>query len=169
MGHSVKVKLFMPLSPYVCLEEITFHLIKSPEFPVVLDFPRVNCYNPHLDWSTRTILEWGPTCHATCLLPSPVPQLAKPIQISESQVPVEYLDLKEVFNKSRASTLPLQRPYDCSIEFLLGTCPPRGWIFSLSVPERDAMDKYIFVGKRDCGFRPCIEYQGLNKVTVHNL
>lgn len=152
----------------VSLEEITFHLMKSPEFPVVFDFPWLNRHNPHLDWSTRTIHEWGPTCHATCLLPSPVPQLAKTIHISESQVPVEYLDLKEVFSKSRDSTLSLHRPYDYSIEFLLGSCPPHGWIFSLSVSERDAIDKYIFVGKKDGGFRPCTEYHGLNKVTVHN-
>ncbi|KAL0195351.1 hypothetical protein M9458_008923, partial [Cirrhinus mrigala] len=80
-------------------------------------------------------------------------------------------------------------PYDCAIDLLPGFCPPRGWIFSLSPPERTAMDTYIkeslaagiirastspagasffFVGKKDGGLRPCIDYQGLNKIMVRN-
>ncbi|XP_073688511.1 uncharacterized protein [Garra rufa] len=35
-------------------------------------------------------------------------------------VPAEYLDLKEVFSKSRAASLPPHRPYDCAIELLPG-------------------------------------------------
>lgn len=62
-------------------EEITFHLIRSLELPVVLGFCWLNRHNPHLDWSTGTILEWGPTCPATCLLPKPGPLLAKPVDI----------------------------------------------------------------------------------------
>ncbi|XDV53915.1 hypothetical protein PO909_022310 [Leuciscus waleckii] len=37
-----------------------------------------------------------------------------------SYVPAEYLDLKEVFSKSRAASLPLHRPYDCAIDLLPG-------------------------------------------------
>ena len=48
-------------------ENISLHLLDSPEFPVVLGFPWLNRHNPHMDWSTGSILEWGPTCHATCL------------------------------------------------------------------------------------------------------
>ena len=46
---------------------ISLHLLDSPEFPVVLGFPWLNRPNPHIDWPTGSILEWGPTCHATCL------------------------------------------------------------------------------------------------------
>lgn len=53
-----------------------------------------------------------------------------------SNVPVEYLDLKEVFSKSRAASLPPHRPYDCAIELLPGESPPKGKLYSLSVPER---------------------------------
>ncbi|KAL0166247.1 hypothetical protein M9458_038091, partial [Cirrhinus mrigala] len=38
--------------------------------------------------------------------------------VDVSNVPVEYLDLKEVFSKSRAASLPPHRPYDCAIELL---------------------------------------------------
>ena len=106
-----------------------------------------------------------------------------------SNVPVEYLDLKEVFSKSRAASLPPHRPYDCAIELLPGESPPKGKLYSLSVPEREAMERYIsdslasgfirpssspagagffFVGKKDGSLRPCVDYRGLNNITVKN-
>ena len=123
-------------------EEITLYLIDSPGFPVVLGFPWLNRHNPCIDWATGTIREWGPTCQATCLLPSSARPLVELVDALElAQVPVEYLDLIEVFSRVRASTLPPHRSYDCSIELLSGTSPSRGCIFSLSLPEREAMDK----------------------------
>ena len=113
-------------------EEITLYLIGSPGFPVVLGFPWLNRHNPSIDWATGTVLEWGPTCHATCLLQSSAQPLVEPVDALElSQVPVEYLDLKVVFIKARASTMPPHRSYDCSIELLPGTSPSRGCVFSL--------------------------------------
>ncbi len=106
-----------------------------------------------------------------------------------SRVPSEYADLCEVFSKTRAASLPPHRPYDCAIDLLPGTCPPRGRLYSLSGPERVAMEEYIndslnsgfirpstspagagffFVGKKDGGLRPCIDYRGLNRITVKN-
>ncbi|KAI2647117.1 Transposon Tf2-6 polyprotein [Labeo rohita] len=76
-------------------------------------------------------------------------------------------------------------PSDCAIELLPGTTPPKGRIFPLSQPE--AMKKYIekelskgfirpstspaaagffFVKKKDGTLRPCIDYRGLNDITV---
>ncbi len=48
-----------------------------------------------------------------------------------------------MFSKSRAASLPPHRPYDCAIELEPGMSPPKGRLYSLSVPEREAMDKYI--------------------------
>ncbi len=62
---------------------------------------------------------------------------------SLSNVPEEYLDLKEVFSKSRAASLPPHRPYDCAIDLVPGMSLPKGRLYSLSVPEREAMEKYI--------------------------
>uniref|UniRef100_A0A4W5RRF9 ribonuclease H n=1 Tax=Hucho hucho TaxID=62062 RepID=A0A4W5RRF9_9TELE len=65
--------------------------------------------------------------------------------------------------------------------------PPKGRVYPLSLPESQAMEEYIaealnsgfirpsnspaaagffFVGKKDGGLRPCIDYRGLNNVTV---
>ncbi|KAI7806903.1 Pol polyprotein [Triplophysa rosa] len=104
-------------------------------------------------------------------------------------VPEEYHVLRSVFCRSRATSLPPHRPYDCAIDLLPGTSPPKGRLFSLSAPEREAMEKYIrsslnaglirpssspagagffFVQKKDGSLRPCIDYRGLNEITVKN-
>ncbi len=61
----------------------------------------------------------------------------------QSNMPNEYLDLKGVFRKSRAASLPPHRPYDCAIDLLSGRSPPKGRLYSLSAPEWEAMEKYI--------------------------
>ncbi|XDV13693.1 hypothetical protein PO909_002052 [Leuciscus waleckii] len=65
----------------------------------------------------------GGTCHFinTC----PVKDRARHSVLQEesvnlSNVPAEYLDLKEVFSKSRAASLPPHRPYDCAIDLMPG-------------------------------------------------
>ncbi len=173
-------------------ETLSFHLIHAPCIPVILGYPWLKLHNPHINWSSGVISQWSPHCHAVCLR-SALPVIPCNPTLSEfpdlSEVPPEYMDLKEVFNKTRASSLPPHRPYDCAIDLLPGTSPPRGRIFSLSAPETKAMEKYIndslaaglirpssspagagffFVGKKDKTLRPCIDYRGLNDVTVKN-
>lgn len=60
-----------------------------------------------------------------------------------ARVPAVYAELNEVFNKQKASILPPHRPYDCAINPLPGTSPPRGRLYSLSGPETAAMESYI--------------------------
>ncbi|XP_059358653.1 uncharacterized protein LOC132097006 [Carassius carassius] len=40
--------------------------------------------------------------------------------VNLSNVPEEYQDLREVFSKSRAASLPPHRPYDCAIDLVPG-------------------------------------------------
>lgn len=46
-----------------------------------------------------------------------------------SRVPPMYYPYQEVFSKRRATTLSPHRPYDCAIDLIPGTIPPRGRIF----------------------------------------
>ncbi|XP_061625369.1 uncharacterized protein LOC133476250 [Phyllopteryx taeniolatus] len=106
-----------------------------------------------------------------------------------SQVPTCYHDIKEVFSKSKAKSLPPHRPYACAVDLLPGTTPPRGRLFSLSGPEHMAMKEYVeeslpagiirppsslvgarffVVDKKDKTLRPCIDYRGLNEIIVKN-
>ncbi|KAK3516619.1 hypothetical protein QTP70_022038 [Hemibagrus guttatus] len=92
-----------------------------------------------------------------------------------------------VFSEARAARLPHHQVWDCAIDLLPNASPPKGRIYPLSLPESKAMEEYIesslaaghirpstspaaagffFVGKKDGGLRPCIDYRGLNAVTV---
>lgn len=130
-----------------------------------------------LDWITHTILEWGPT------------QVSSPHSTLElSQFPPEYYGLSEVFMKKRATVLPPHRSYDCAVDLLSGTCPPRRRIFSFSGPECVAMTRTsrrrsvmassdyhprllglaASLDKKDGDLKPCSNYQSLNKVAIRN-
>ena len=172
-------------------ETLSFHLIHAPHQPVILGYPWLRRHNPHIDWASGTIMQWSTHCHAVCLRSALSPTFSP--DFSEfpdlSGVPKEYMDIKEVFNKARATSLPPHRPYDCAIDLLPGSSPPRGRLFSLSAPETKTMEKYIndslaaglirpssspagagffFVEKKDKSLRPCIDYRGLNDITVKN-
>uniref|UniRef100_A0A3P9IIZ6 Gypsy retrotransposon integrase-like protein 1 n=1 Tax=Oryzias latipes TaxID=8090 RepID=A0A3P9IIZ6_ORYLA len=174
-------------------ETMSFYVVESLKPPVILGFPWLSRHKPHIDWASGRFLSWSPFCLLNCLSSASV-RNAVEVQRSPDppdlcKVPSVYHDLSSVFCKVRAKSLPPHRPYDCAIDLLPGTQPPKGHIYPLSPPEREAMDSYLreslqaglirpssspagagffFVGKRDGGLRPCIDYRGLNKITVRN-
>lgn len=93
------------------------------------------------------------------------------------------LDLAGVFCKIRAVQLPPHRLYDLVIDLVPGFTPPWGRLYSLSTMEdyvteahsnstirpssSPAMAGFFFI-KKDGSLRPCIDYQGLNCITVKN-
>ncbi|KAI3376845.1 hypothetical protein L3Q82_000418 [Scortum barcoo] len=92
--------------------------------------------------------------------------------IDLSGVPHTYHDLKEVFSKDKAVSFPPHRPYDCTIELVTDAIFPSSWLYNLSRPENEVMEKYIkeffFVEKKDSSLQPCIPFHGLNNITVKN-
>lgn len=173
-------------------ESISFLVIQTPHHPVVLGIPWLSAHNPQIDWSSGAIRGLSSSCLSSCLRSAPAPEeedLSEPEVFPDiSKVPAVYHDLK-VFNKKRTTSLPPHRPYDCAIDLLPDTSPSRGRLFSLSPPEQEAMRKYIsealkaglirpssspagvgffFVGKKDGGLRPCIDYRALNNINVRN-
>ncbi|KAK3506293.1 hypothetical protein QTP70_001334 [Hemibagrus guttatus] len=96
-------------------------------------------------------------------------------------------NFREVLSEERVARLPSHQVWDCAIDLLPNASPPKGRIYPFSLPESKAMEDYIetalaaghirlstspaaagffFVGKRDGGLRPCIDYRGLNAITV---
>lgn len=175
-------------------EDIRFYVFSAPMTPLVLGFPWLKIHNPHIDWSMCNVVSWSSFCHKSCLQSAlPPAECASSPQVPAApdltSVPQEYHDLGEAFSKERALSLPPHRPYDCGIELLPGATLPPGRLYNLSRPERESMEIYIkdsltagiirpssspvgagffFVSKKDKSLRPCIDYRGLNDITVKN-
>lgn len=175
-------------------EMVTFFVFPTDSAPVILGFEWLEQHNPHVDWAERHIVSWSINCYSSCLRsaapPGPSPAVqheAEPPDLAT--VPVEYHDLAAVFSKSKALSLPPHRPYDCAIDLLPGAPLPNSRLYNISKAERETMEKYIkdslaagvirtsssplgagffFVAKKDGSLRPCIDYRGLNQITVRN-
>lgn len=58
-------------------ELISFHVIQSPNQPLVHGNPWLTTHNHHIDWHTRKVLGWSNHCLASCLRSAPVPLIKK--------------------------------------------------------------------------------------------
>lgn len=113
--------------------------------------------------------------------------MSKESSIDLTGVPEAYHDLKGVFSKSQADSLPPHCIYNCTIDLLAGTFPPQGRISSVLTPVSEAMENFwdslaagiiyssssllgagFLVEKKDGSLRPCIDYRGLNDIMVKN-
>ncbi|KAK3573221.1 hypothetical protein QTP86_015130 [Hemibagrus guttatus] len=172
-------------------ERLVFYVTSSPANPVILGFPWLRQHDPQISWHTGELVHWSATCLSKCLHePVSRPCLASGVEdsapLASGHVPHVYGDFLEVFSKERAARLPSHRAWDCAIDLLPNTSPPRGRVYPLSLPKTRAMEEYIeealavghirpstspaaagffFVGK-DGGLHPCIDYRGLNAITV---
>lgn len=101
----------------------------------------------------------------------------------------KYQDFAVVFSKKNANTLPKHRPYDCLVDLEEDTTPPFCPIYGLAELKlkalREYLDKHLskgfirhsqspagapilFVKKNDGLLRLCVDYQGLNRITIKN-
>ena len=104
-------------------------------------------------------------------------------------IPEEYHDFLHLFGEKLAAELPRHWKFDHAIEILPGKEVPFGPIYPLSKPQKEVLREYLermisqgkitpskslagapilFVPKRNGKLRLCIDYQGLNNVTVKN-
>lgn len=104
-------------------------------------------------------------------------------------LPSTYHSFFDVFSKAKADTLPPHRLYDHRINVQDNAHPPFGPIYSLSAAELKALREYLdknlakgfirpsessagapilFVKKKDGSLRLCVDYRGLNNVTIKN-
>ena len=110
-------------------------------------------------------------------------------QPKQTVLPSKYASFQDVFDKAKATSLPEHHSYDCTIDLQPGTTPPWGPIYGLSEPETKVLQDYIkenlangfiqhskspagapvfFVKKKDGSLHLCVDYRGLNNITVKN-
>ncbi|KAL0180477.1 hypothetical protein M9458_022883 [Cirrhinus mrigala] len=172
-------------------ETINFYLIQAPCHPVILGLPWLKLHEPQISWSEGEITQWSDGCFPQCFPTLNLKTFNGASVTVDSpiadNIPSVYHDLAEAFSKTQATQLPPHRTSDCAIELIPGTTPPKGRIFPLSQPETEAMKTYIeeelakgfivpstspasagffFVKKKDGSLRPCIDFRGLNDITV---
>ncbi|RXW20770.1 hypothetical protein EST38_g5090 [Candolleomyces aberdarensis] len=183
---------------------------------VILGLPWLKKENPVIDWQEGT-LEWRTDRRTEEPRPDPneiedeLKAETKPLWIRakttasqtlaqkheevkpevplKEQIPKEYHDYLDVFDKKTATRFPGPRPWDHAIDLKPDFAPRRGKIYSLSPREDKELKEFLdenlakgyirsstspqaspffFVAKKDGSLRPCQDYRQLNKATVRN-
>uniref|UniRef100_A0A8C5QWU9 ribonuclease H n=1 Tax=Leptobrachium leishanense TaxID=445787 RepID=A0A8C5QWU9_9ANUR len=164
---------------------LIFDIVPSPVFPAVLGLNWLRRNNPTIDWTSGTVTFNQKDFSTT----SEIPQTQIHTAAMCTEIPKAYQDLHSAFEKKGADDLPPFRTYDCPIDLLPGAPIPQGRIYPLSEPELESLKEYIsenlkkgfirpstspagapifFVGKKDGGLRPCVDYRALNNIMIKN-
>ncbi|KAJ1036048.1 hypothetical protein NDA18_000195 [Ustilago nuda] len=110
-------------------------------------------------------------------------------EVMAEDIPQPYQHLWDVFDEVEADRLPQHTEHDLHLELIEGSHPPQGPLYLKGPKEMSELRKYLdenlvkgfiqlsksparspvlFVPKKDRGLRLCVDYWGLNEITVKN-
>ncbi|KAL0159166.1 hypothetical protein M9458_042891, partial [Cirrhinus mrigala] len=144
-------------------ETIRFFLIQAPCNPVILGLPWLQQHEPLISWMEGQITQWSDRCFAQCF-PTLKPRVLEVASVKvdspiPDNIPPEYHDLTEAFSK----IFPLSQPETDTMKAYIEEEVAKGFI----VPSTSAASAgFFFVKKKDGSLRPCIDFRGLNDITV---
>jgi hypothetical protein len=106
-----------------------------------------------------------------------------------SQLPPQYAEYADVGSEDDAKGLAEHSSHDLAIQLVSDAQPPHQPLYNLLATELEVLRKYLaeymargwigrskssagapilFVKKKDSSLRLCVDYRGLNKITVKN-
>ncbi|SOV09702.1 uncharacterized protein UDID_19291 [Ustilago sp. UG-2017a] len=109
--------------------------------------------------------------------------------VTAADIPKPYHHLRDVFDEVEADKLPHHTEHDLHLELIEGGKPPQGPLYLKGPKEMTELRRYLdenlkkgfirpsksparspvlFVPKKDGGLRLCVDYRGLNEITVKN-
>ncbi|KAJ1599434.1 hypothetical protein NDA14_001956 [Ustilago hordei] len=109
--------------------------------------------------------------------------------VTAADIPKPYQHLRDVFDEVEADKLPHHTEHDLHLELIEGGKPPQGPLYLKGPKEMSELRRYLdenlekgfirpsksparspvlFIPKKDGGLRLCVDYRGLNEITVKN-
>ncbi len=171
---------FSKLDAFTGRNRFPFWYWRDPLSTSSLGRPWLSQHSPIVRWESSEILQWSescfqnslsnvpvpPVCHSSLQVNSTVVESHEPLE--QHSIPSDYPAFQNVFSKQTATQLPPHQPWDCVIErkamedYIQEVLQQR-FIRPSTSP---ATSSFFFVGKKDGGLRPCIDYRTLNAHTV---
>ncbi|KAJ1593851.1 hypothetical protein NDA11_004592 [Ustilago hordei] len=109
--------------------------------------------------------------------------------VMAADIPKPYQHLRDVFDEVEADKLPHHTEHDLHLELIEGGKPPQGPLYLKGPKEMSELRRYLeenlekgfirpskslaqspvlFIPKKDGGLKLCVDYRGLNEITVKN-
>ena len=171
---------------------------KSPAYPYFKEVPKISlvnsaafmliCNQLKMELLFMSYKEVGPEKPDASLSCNHV-TVTEEDKVDLFTIPSEYHEFMDLFRKKKADELPTHGPYNHTIPLIPRSKPPYEWVHRMLPVELKEARKYlqehlkkgsihhsqseygmlvVFTRKKDSSLQFCIDYWGLNKLTVKN-